>query len=276
MPWSAHLDLDYRRDGDRCIVHDRHHGPLRVLASLYPEAPGVCHNVVVHPPGGIVGGDELGIALRLGAATHALLTTPGATRFYRSAGEAASQTLRAQLAQGARLEWLPHETSCHAGALAHSALHFELDTGAEMIGWDVLSLGLPTSDQPFTHGRYAQTITLGSVWREFGVIDGADRLLLESPLGLAGHTTLGLMWFGAGAPIAATRRETLLEAARTACAADALRVSAGATSPHDEVVLLRVLAPRVEPLMQLLRTVWAAWRPLAWDVAACPPRVWRT
>jgi urease accessory protein len=276
MPWSAQLELDYRRDGERCIVHDRHHGPLRVLASLYPEGNGVCHNVIVHPPGGIVGGDELGLTLRLGASSHALLTTPGATRFYRSAGAPARQTLRARLQPHARLEWLPHETCCHAGALAHSALHFELDAGAEMIGWDVLSLGLPTSELPFLHGRYTQTITLGQVWHEFGVVDGSDRRLLESPLGLAGHSTLGLMWFGAGTPVGAARREALLDAARGVCAADSLRTTAGATSPHEEIVLLRVLAARVEPVLQLLHAVWAAWRPLAWGMAACPPRVWRT
>lgn len=276
MPWSAKLELDYRRDGERCIVHDRHSGPLRILASLYPEASGVCHNVIVHPPGGIVGGDELSLTLRLGEASHALLTTPGATRFYRSAGDLASQTLRAHLKPAARLEWLPHETSCHPGALARSALHFELDAGAEMIGWDVLSLGLPTSDQPFVHGRVTQTITLGGVWREHGVIDGADRRLLESPLGLAGHSTLGLMWFGAGAPIDAARREALLESARAVCAADALGAHAGATSPHDQTVLLRVLALRVEPAMRLLHAVWQAWRPLAWGLTAIPPRVWRT
>lgn len=276
MPWSARLELDYRRDGARCIVHDRHHGPLRVLASLYPEDLGVCHNVIVHPPGGIVGGDQLDLALRLGPSSHALLTTPAATRFYRSAGEPATQTLRAALQSGARLEWLPHETCCHAGAIGHSALHFELAAGAEMMGWDVLSLGLPTSGQPFSHGRFMQTITLGQSWREFGVIDGEDRQLLESAVGLAGHSTLGLMWFGAGTPLDSTRREALLEAARDVCTADALRASAGATSPHADVVLLRVLAPRVEPVLHLLQAVWAAWRPLAWGLAACPPRVWRT
>ena len=276
MPWSAHLELDYRRDGERCIVHDRHHGPLRVLASLYPEGAGVCHNVIVHPPGGIVGGDELNLALHLGKGSHALLTTPGATRFYRSAGDSAAQTVTAQLAANARLEWLPHETSCHDGARAHSGLHFALEPGAEMIGWDVLSLGLPASERPFERGRFTQTITLGDVWREHGVIDAADRRLLDSPLGLDGHTTLGLMWFGAGAPIVAARREALLDAARSVCTMHALRATSGATSPHDQTVLLRVLAPRVEPLMQLLHAVWAAWRPLAWGLPACAPRVWRT
>ena len=276
MPWSACLELDYRRHGERCVVYDRHTGPLRVLASLYPELPAVCHNVIIHPPGGIVGGDALSIDIALAPDTHALLTTPGATRFYRSAGESASQCVTARLARGARLEWLPQATICHRGALAQNRMHFELEPGAEMIGWDVLSLGLPASNEAFERGRITQTVTLGEVWREHGVIDGEDRRLLDSPLGLAGHRALGLLWCAAGVPLASARRDALLETAREASAAHPLRATAGSTSPHEQAVVFRVLAPRVEPLMQLLRAVWSTWRPLAWGLSACAPRVWRT
>jgi urease accessory protein UreH len=59
MSWHGHLNLDYRREGERTVALDRHDGPLRVLQRLYPEGPRVCHHVLVHPPGGIVGGDVL-------------------------------------------------------------------------------------------------------------------------------------------------------------------------------------------------------------------------
>jgi urease accessory protein len=274
MPWNATLELDYRRAGERSVVHDRHSGPLRVLASLYPESTTVCHNVLVHAPGGIVGGDALRIELRLAPHAHALLTTPGATRFYRSAGETASQSLNARLAPGARLEWLPQATLCHRGALAVNRMRFDLDPGAEMIGWDLLGLGLPASGEAFDRGRVTQTIALGDVWLEHGVIDGTDRRLLDSPLGFAGRPVLGLLWCAAGTPFAPARRDALLDAARaTSAGHDAC---AGSTAPHEQVVLLRVLAPRVEPAMNLLNAVWAQWRPLAWALPACPPRVWRT
>ncbi len=149
MPWHGHLRLDYRRDAERCIVHDRHDGPLRVLKSLHPEGPGICHSVLVHPPAGMVGGDRLVVDIDLAGAAHALITTPGATRFYRSLGEPATQTITARLATGSRLEWLPLETLAYSGCLAENRLRFELAEGAEMIGWDVLALGLPASGQPF-------------------------------------------------------------------------------------------------------------------------------
>jgi urease accessory protein len=289
MGWHGTLDLRYRVDrprlaadenGDtppaRTIVHDRHDGPLRVLASLYPEAPSVCHNVLVHPPGGIVGGDELHLTATLAEGAHALVTTPGATRFYRSAGDGAVQALTARLDGGARLEWLPLETIAYSGCLAANRLRFELAPGAEVIGWDVLALGLPASGQPFERGRYAQTIELAGSWLEHGVIDAADRRLLDSPLGFAGRRVAATLWFAAGSPLAPARRDALLDAARTAAQGHPLGDCAGSTSPQPEVVLLRVLAHRVEPALGLLTEVWRAWRREAWSLAACAPRVWRT
>jgi urease accessory protein len=177
---------------------------------------------------------------------------------------------------GARLEWLPQETTCHSGALAENRLHFDLEPGAEMIGWDLLSLGLPASRQDFERGRIVQTLTLGKVWREHGVLDGEDRLLLDSPVGLAGHRVLGTMWFASGEPLAAERRTALLQTSRNVLGESDLRTTAGSSSPHPQAVVLRVLAPRVEAAQRLLASAWAAWRQVGWGLAPCAPRVWRT
>ena len=107
MTWHASLELDYTLSAARTVAHHRHKGPLRILQSLYPEGDAVCHNVLVHPPGGLVGGDTLDIQTTVATGAHALVTTPGATRFYRSLGELALQRAHVTLAAGARLEWLP-------------------------------------------------------------------------------------------------------------------------------------------------------------------------
>lgn len=276
MGWPGRLELNYRRDGNRTLAHDRHSGPLRVLQSLYPEGEGICHHVLVHPPGGIVGGDVLHIEANLAAGAHALITTPSATRFYRSAGEPARQSVVARVEDGARLEWLPMETICHSAALAENQLRFEISPGGEMMGWDLVALGLPASGEPFEAGHYAQRIEIPGVWLERSTIRGDDHRLLNSPLGFAGHRVLATLWFATGKPMASDRRDHLLDAAREQASSHALTRTAGCSSPHAEVVILRVLAPRVEPAMQLLGAVWARWREVGWGHCAVPPRVWRT
>jgi urease accessory protein len=276
MSWHAALSLRFRRDDERTLVHDRHDGPLRVLKSLHPEGPGVCHSVLVHPPGGIVGGDTLAIEVGLGRGAHALVTTPGATRFYRSSGALASQTVEVRAEDGARLEWLPLETIAFSGCIAENRASFALDTGAEMIGWDLTALGLPASDQPFVAGSFTQSIAIPGTWLERGKVAGDDLRLLDSPMGWAGHRVLATLWFAAGSKIAETRREALLQTARELARDCELRRSAGASAAQAEVVVVRVLAPKVEPAMALLTTIWSAWRRLAWNLPACAPRVWRT
>jgi urease accessory protein len=248
-----------------------------VLQRLYPEGPAICHHVLVHPPGGVVGGDVLALEARLESRSHALITTPGATRFYRSAGDTSTQSVHASLAESARLEWLPMETIAYSACLAHNQLCFSLAPGAEMIGWDLLALGLPASGQAFEHGRFVQQLEVPGAWLERGCVHAADTRLLDSPLGWAGRRVLATMWFAAGSALQPARRDALLDTARERVAQHVeLSAHAGATAPHERVVVLRVLAEHVEPAMQLLKGVWAAWRATAWNLTATPPRLWRT
>jgi urease accessory protein len=276
MPWHARLHLAYQQEAARTVARFRHDGPLRILQSLYPEGDTVCHNVLVHPPGGLVGGDTLDIDIEAADGSHGLTTTPGASRFYRSEGELALQRTRIRLAAGARLEWLPLEAICYSGCQAENRLSIEVAPGAKLIGWDVTALGLPNANQPFERGTYLQHIEVPGVWLERGRIDAADHRLLQSPIGLGGHRCMASLFFVAGSPVARARRDALLAQARTLLEASPLFDSAGATSPHPEVVVLRVLAPVVEPAMQLLRQVWQAWRSELWQLPAATPRIWAT
>jgi len=276
VTWHGHLALHYCRDGERTIAHDRHHGPLRVLQRLYPEGPGICHHVLVHPPGGIVGGDVLEIEDRLESGTHALITTPGATRFYRSSGALAVQSARLQVADGARLEWLPLEAIAFSGCLAENRVQIDLAEGAQALGWDVVALGLPAADESFTTGVFVQHLELPGRWLERGRIAASDARLLNSPLGLAGQSVMATLWLASGSAWPTVQREALLDVART-CMDDAPQIAhCGVTSPHDGALVLRALAARVEPAMALLQRVRAAWRQQAWDLPAHAPRVWRT
>lgn len=270
--WTARLSLQYTRDGQRTVGRDRHEGPLRVLKALHPEGPGICHHVIVHPPGGVVGGDQLHVDLQAGAGTHALVTTPGATRFYRSDGATARQQVHLRLAAGARVEWLPLETIAHAGCIAENRLTLDLAEGAECLGWELLALGLPAAGEAFDRGSFLQHLELPGAWLDRGRLRAADTLLLDGPLGLAGHRVLGTLWLAAGRPWDEARRDALLDGAR-ALLGDAL---AGATAVHGQVLVLRLLADRVEPAMRLLQAVRGAWRRSAWGLDAEPPRVWRT
>ena len=275
MSWLGTLRIEYSRQGAATRGHDRHDGPLRVLKAFYPEGDAICHHTLVHPPGGVAGGDELDVHLHLAADTHAVLTTPSATRFYRTRGPMAHQRVEAHLAPGARLEWLPLENIVHDGALVRNAQTFHLDPGAEMLGWDVLALGLPASGEPWSHGRFEQRLYLPGLWLEQGRIDANDTLLLDSPLGWTGHRVLATLWLANGSALSGAHQHELLETARSAIT-DHPGCVAGVTAPNAQVVVVRALAPRVEPLMALLTTVRQRWRHTAWALPECNPRVWST
>lgn len=274
MAWHARLGLAYVREGGRSVARFTHEGPLRILQSLWPEGDATCHNVLVHPPGGLVGGDVLQVHVTAGPGSHGLVTTPGASRFYRSDGDAAVQDVRLQLDAGARLEWMPLEAICYSGCRAENRLRMELAPGAELLGWDIAALGLPQANQPFLRGELLQHIELAQAWLERGRIAADDARLLDGPLGLAGQRCLASLFFAAGTPIARPRRAALLEAARAVMETHALARSAGATAAGQQVVVVRVLAPLVEPALQLLQAIRRAWRPLAWNLPPTEPRGW--
>jgi urease accessory protein len=276
MPWHARLHLDYQNENNRSVARFRHDGPLRILQSLYPEGDAVCHNVLVHPPGGLVGGDTLDIDVEVASGSHGLITTPGASRFYRSDGDLALQRTHLTLAPEARLEWLPLEAICYSGCRAENRITIDAAPGAELIGWDVTALGLPHANLPFDRGTLLQHIEMPGKWLERGRLDAADHRLLESPIGLAGNRCMASLFFVSGSAIPKARRDTLLDLARALSDGHGLRESVGTTSPQPGVIVLRVLAPVVEPAMQLLRQVWLAWRAEAWALRAAPPRIWAT
>jgi urease accessory protein len=274
MAWRAELKLDYTSESQRTVARYAHQGPLRILKSLYPEGDQICHNVLVHPPGGLVGGDTLDIQVSVASGAHGLISTPGATRFYKSGGHPALQQVVAHVADQARLEWLPLEAIAYNDCEATNRAVFHLAPGAELITWDVTALGLPTSDQAFAQGHFQQHLEITGAWLERGNIQGDDTRWLNSPLGLAGQKCLASLIFACGSPIATMRVEVALDAAREIIEAHPLRLQAGISCAHPQVIVMRVMSPLVEPTMDLLKQVWATWRHALWQLPSEAPRIW--
>lgn len=274
MPWLAQLELDYSHHAARTRLHFRHDGPLRVLKSLYPEGDTICHNVLVHPPGGLVSGDTLDIRCHVGSGAHALVTTPGATRFYKTSGAPATQITHLQLDAGARLEWLPLEALAYNQCDAHNVLHMDIAEGSELMAWDITAFGLPHAHEPFEQGCFTQHMQWSGKWLERGTIRADDHFLMDGPLGLAQQRCMGSMVLACGTPLTRTQREHLLESTREILDAHPQGTWCGITAPNDHMVVLRGLAPVVEPLMQLWQQVRSCWRTQHWGIAATTPRIW--
>ena len=267
--WQARLELAFRHDGARTVLAERRHvGPLVVQRPFYPEG-GICHVYLVHPPGGIVGGDRLAVEVAVERAAHALLTTPAATRFYR-AGPHPRATLVQQLTvRDGSLEWLPQETIVFDGARARTVTRVELMGEARFLGWEIACLGRPANDETFAAGELEQDFLL---YRN-GAPLLLDRLRLNgggaplaAPWGLAGFAAMGtLLMYPA--------RALDLQPLRQLQGAGAARC---AMSVVDDVLVCRALAPEGEALKKLFNALWLRLHEGLLGRPAVAPRIWAT
>lgn len=273
--WPAKLVLSAARDGAGATrVHARHDGPLRLLKTLYPESPRIAHAVLVHPPGGLVGGDRLDIQLDVQAGAHLLVTTPAATRFYRSNAGEAAQVVHAQVGEGARLEWLPQETLAYPDCIARNEVKLSLAPGASLFATEVLGLGLSAAGQPFDSGRLLQHLEVTGQWLDRGWLDAADKALLDGPCGLAGHRVLGTLAYAQAGALADA--EALLADSRALLADVPLSGITHLAGPRGAVLLTRVIGDEVEAVTLVLRRVRALWRERLWGLPGGDPRIWAT
>ncbi len=73
--WKASLDLTFIDRGDKTVLkHRSQQGPLAIQRPLYPEG-NPCHTYLLHPPGGVVGGDTLQISVHAIQGAKSLITT---------------------------------------------------------------------------------------------------------------------------------------------------------------------------------------------------------
>ncbi|MBC8026345.1 MAG: urease accessory protein UreD [Steroidobacteraceae bacterium] len=294
--WQAELDLRIGvrpqfGDGVSRLVARRHRGPLVIQRPFYPEGD-PCHLYVVHPPGGVVGGDELRIRVEVERGAHAVITTPAATKFYRCDGRTSSQTQELSAA-GATLEWLPQESIFYRGAETRTATRVHLDAESRFIGWEIACLGLPARGERFDVGALKLDL---EVWRDTGTgtdfakpksepvpATSAPELGTSAPLfidrlrltgsspargarwGLAGQDAVGTL-------LATPTSRGHLEEVRELVA----DLPLAAVSLVDGILVLRALAPQAEALRNLFVEAWKRLRPGVIGRVAVPPRIWST
>ncbi|MCG4452192.1 urease accessory protein UreD [Pseudomonas sp. MMS21-TM103] len=266
--WHAELQLGYARDGasTRPVLR-RHRGPLRVQKHLYAEGPQVCQHIIVHPPGGIAGGDRLDISATVGAGAWAQLTSPGAAKWYRAAGPA-YQTLKLRVEAGATLEWLPQETIVYSAAQAELQTDIELFGDAKLLYWDLVALGRPASGERFDAGHFQARLDIRRdgqlLWHERQRIDGDDGLL-DSPIGLAGQPVFATLL------ISGEIDSELLEQCR-----NLVTPVRGDLSQLPGLLVARCLAGEALQARAWLIELWHLLRPALLGRSAVPPRIWST
>jgi urease accessory protein len=270
--WRARLALELGRvAGKTAITRRAHHGPLLVQRPFHPEADGTAHVYVLHPPGGIAGGDDLELELEVQSGASALITTPAATKLYRTAGERARVSQALSVRSGAVLEWLPQETIAFGGADAELSTRVSLEPGARYAGWEIVCLGRPASGDAFEHGELSQRTEL----RLGGRLLVVERLSLraESALrsgawGLGGRSVYGCF-------LATGASEGLVSAMREHVKPD----TAGdlfAVTTLGNIVVCRTLGSSAARARSLLAAAWGQWRHHALGKTTSTPRIWRT
>jgi urease accessory protein len=269
--WRASLALAFeRRDARTVLAARRHDGPLVVQKPLYPEGESVCHAIVVHPPAGIVGGDELVIDLEAGRGAAALVTTPGAGKWYRSAGAWATQRVTIEAREASTFEWLPQETIVYDGARADIGWEARLEGDARLIAWDIVCLGRTGSGERFKDGRIRTASRLvrdGKLaWTERGHVEPGGAIA-ASPAGLDGHPVFGTMIVAAP-----SIDDEWLAIARSHRA----REGEGAATRLPQVLLARYRGDSSEAAREHFGAIWRELREPVMSRAPAEPRIWRT
>jgi urease accessory protein len=269
--WHARLNLGFDSSHGRTRLHRREHaGPLVIQRPLYPEGGEVCQAIVVHPPGGVAGGDSLDIAVEAAGGAHAQITTPGAAKWYRGFGRSANQRVQVKVGGDGTCEWLPQENIVFDGAAARMTLEVELAEGGAYCGWEIVCLGRTAGGEPFASGELRQRLSVSMAGRpvlfESAVLDARDRLLVAS-------TALGdATAFGTLVAAGPAMRANVLDGARAA----AQRHAGAAVTVVEGVLVARWVGAQAEDAKAAFIDIWTVLRPWYCGRPAVVPRIWAT
>ncbi|WP_067094001.1 urease accessory protein UreD [Marinomonas atlantica] len=274
--WQAYLTLGFAKSKRGTVLKTcDHKGPLYVQKPFYPEGKDTAHIYLLHPPGGLVSGDELVIKSNQASDTHVLITTPGAGRVYKARPDRTlqCQTTHLHVPTDASMEWLPQETILYPDANTRLRNHVELHGNARFIGWEITCFGLPVNRLDFGMGQADQSFQVridGRLrLRERLLVDEHSRTLMAGKAGLQGHPVNGLMLAGPFISVA----DALLETLREQCQ---VNDSVSGVTLVDGFIVIRSLSHDSETMKRLFTLCWEAIRPALLDKSACAPRIWAT
>ena len=275
------------------MTQNRHQGVLMVQRALYPEPAsipsqaGICHAIILYPPAGIASKDKLAIHIDCQTGSHSVLTTPGAGKWYGiddKSGEQASfiapaqQTVTANLAEHARLEWLPQENIVFNHANVHAQTHIEVAPTASLLTWDITVFGRQAYHEAFLAGRFHNEWLLtrnGKPMVFEAVNQPATSRWFTSPLGMNGKHVVGTFW---AIPSLTYTEQTLslpatVEALRHLGDDNGLPVQMTHTR-HG--VCIRYLGSDVRACFDAFVMLKDEIRKLWWGLKAHSPRIWET
>ena len=270
--WKARLDLEFSNSNNKTILsHRKHHGPLQVQKPFYPHLNGICHLYILHPPGGVVGGDRLYIFVDVNPNAHALITTPAAGKFYRSAGPVARQEQVIKVAPKGTLEWFPSENIIFAGAKAQIKTKIELSRDSNFMGWEISCLGRPASNENFSQGELDQRF---EIWREGKPLQ-IERLLLKGGASSL-HAKWGLIGFPViGSMVCMTNDAGLLDSLKNLANASTEQELFSATQV-DDIILCYFLGNSVERARNYFIKAWKIFRQGVIQLEVVELRIWKT
>ena len=269
--WEAKIALEFGvRAGRTALVRRKRCGPLAVQRPFHP-GDGVCHLYLLHPPGGVAGGDTLDVDVLARTGAAALVTTPAATKAYRTLGAPSAMRQTLVVEGNASLEWLPQETILFGGSACRTLTEVRLAKGARFAGWEVFALGREHSGDHYTHGSFRQQVQLhvaGALCvRELQDFAAGDPALVAR-WGLASRRAFGTLY-------AAPADEDVLARARHALGEPPDGVHAGATL-LDGVLAVRAVGTAAADVRTALTRAWSGVRPLVIGAEPTLPRIWAT
>ncbi|TEW56815.1 urease accessory protein UreD [Psychromonas sp. RZ22] len=284
--WLAHLFLEFSNTpvGTQ-LTRTQRKGPLSVQKTFYPEGRDCAHIYLLHPPAGIVSGDELRVSVAVKEDAHLLFTTPGAGRFYRARtnldiGESKQAQITKLVLEGnAKCENFPQETIVYEGADGFNTVDIELTSSAVYLGWDITCLGLPDSDEPFIEGKFCQLNRLfcdGKLIYHDRIALSPANSLLTHPAGLANNSVFAT--FLALVPeklISSSQRAELVSTLREKIIEQGAQKNISITD-IDGLLVTRYLGAHAQECKQLFISLWEILRPILIDKVAVQPRVWHT